>query len=345
MHLTKKEILNQDKALEKSLEYLTDKRKEIEEFFAGQEFKSLTFIGSGSSFSLCRSAAVSVKMHTGYQAQAIAAGDLMLNFNHYDRMIKDTIIIAPSRSGNTTEVVEAVKQAQRQYNTPFVSISAASGSALENLSDLNLFLPWIFDESVCQTRTVTNLYMVQLYLVAVLGQQEEIITEIRGAVNQQSKFMEQNHDRLVKVAQKGWERAVVLADSELEGIGDEAAIAFKEIPQIISNYYHILDVRHGPMVLINQSNLVIMATTPGELSYQNDLIEDLQQRKVMVVSVGEQPEEALKSDIHVQTPGFNNYGVMGIPFIYVPQIIAYYKAVERNINPDKPKDLDPWIKL
>ena len=52
-----------------------------------------------------------------------------------------------------------------------------------------------------------------------------------------------------EVAQEEWESVVVLADSELDGIASEAAIAFVEIPQVHANYYHVLDVRHGPMVL------------------------------------------------------------------------------------------------
>jgi fructoselysine-6-P-deglycase FrlB-like protein len=53
---------------------------------------------------------MSGKVRLGIPSNSFAAGDLMINFPHYRKIIRDTIIIAPSRSGSTSEVVMSVKR-------------------------------------------------------------------------------------------------------------------------------------------------------------------------------------------------------------------------------------------
>ncbi len=78
--------------------------------------------------------------------------------------------------------------------------------------------------------------------------------EIDKAITHGEQYMAQYSALAEQVAERDWNKVVILADSELEGIASEAALAFAEIPQLPANYYHVLDVRHGPMVLVDQKN-------------------------------------------------------------------------------------------
>ena len=304
----------------------------------------MTYIGSGSGYTLCRSAEMSAKIRLNLPANALAAGDLMLNFSHYTKLLKDTVIVAPSRSGSTSEVILAVKKAKEELGVPCISICAVANSELSKIADLNLEIPWAFDESVCQTRTVTNLYTANLMLIGIMADDDVMMEEIKKAIESGNGYMDEYKETLQRISVGNtWSKVVVLADSELQGIAAEGAVAFKEIPQVMSNFYHILDVRHGPMVLIDKDTLVIIATSPYGISYQQDLICDLKKRGALVVTVG--AEEAIDSDYHITLPECKNYAVYGIPFIFVPQAIGFYKAVQKGINPDLPNGLDPWIKL
>lgn len=345
MYLTEKEIFNQYEALKKTYEYFMEKAvviKGIKE----NKFNSLTFIGSGSSYCLSKSGEMSAKMQLGIPANSLAAGDLMLNFSYYDNYIRNTIMIILTRSGSTSEIMLAVKGVKDKFNIPCISICARNNSDLSNIVDLNLEIPWAFDESVCQTRTVSNLYTANLLLLAIMANNQMLIKEIKNAIDNGDKFIAQYTDSLKKIAQSSsWNKVVVLADSELQGIAEEGALAFKEISRVTSNYHHILDVRHGPMVMIDEKTLVIMASSPEGFSYQTDLINDLKGKGAKVVTIGNEDEKYNNVDLHITIPVFQNYGVRGIPFIFVVQAIAYYKAIFKGINPDVPDGLDPWIKL
>lgn len=346
MYKTEHEILNQYEALEKTCGYMLEKRSAIKDLLAKAGFKSITFIGCGSSYSLCKSAETSFKLRTGLPANSIAAGDLLINFPAYKKLIKDTLLVIPSRSGSTSEVVLAAGKAKKELGIHCISICAKERAPLGDISDLSLELPWAFDESVCQTRTVTNLYMADLMLIGLITDDKVLQKELGEAVKAGPVHIKETKDIIQKaVDTENWEKAVVLADSELAGIAEEGALAFNEICQLPSNYYHFLDVRHGPMVLVNNKTLAILACSPEDDFYQRALIKDIKEKGSVVITVSARDTGFWGSDYNVPISEYKNFGVNGIPFILVPQLLSYYKALKLGVNPDEPSGLDPWIKL
>ncbi len=342
---TKKEIFSQFDALESTYKYFSENSKKIKEFFVDNNFSSITFVGSGSSYSICESASLVAKMELGIESNAVVAGDLMLNFPQYKNILKDTILVAPSRSGSTSEVILAVKNAKDKYNIPCVSISAKKDSELSKIADLNIELPWSFDESVCQTRTVTNLYTANLLFLDLMADKSFLKSDIKKAIDYGNTYLNENKETFKNiVSEYDWHNVFVLADSQLEGIGSEGSLAFKEISRLNSYYHHLLDVRHGPMVLVNEKTLVIMATSPYGLDYQTELVSDLKKNKATVITSGLKDEKIPESDLHIDYPDVK-YPVRGIFFIIISQAVSYYKAISNNINPDEPEGLDPWISL
>ncbi len=343
---TETEIFSQYEALEKTYNCFIDKTKEINALLKNTFYRSITFIGCGSSFSLCKSASVSAALRLRIPSYSIAAGDLMLNFEHYRELLRDTLLVVPSRSGSTTEVVEAVRKVKEAQNCCCISISAKKDAVISKLSDASIEIPWAFDEGVCQSRTVTNLYTANLLLIATICGDRMLLDEISASINSGNKYIDSCKDYLKAISSGTvWDKVVILADSELAGIAEEGALAFNEISMLHSNCYHILDVRHGPMVLINDRTLTIVVNSQYGYNIQKDLISDLRRRGSKVLTVSTEHENIWGSDFNVTVDEYKNYAVMGIPFIFVPQALAFYRAIQDGINPDKPDGLDPWIKL
>lgn len=346
MYLTEKEIFGQYDSLIKTYDYFINKSEEIENFWKKRKMENIIFTGCGSSYSICRSAYISAMMRLGKFSLSVPSGDLLVNFNHYKDIIKKSMFIIPSRSGSTSEIIIVVRKAKSEYNIPCISISAKESSELEQLADLNLVIPWAFDESVCQTQTVTNLYMACLLLIGIISRDEGLLEEIKHATVAGKAYIEEYKGILKEIAVTGtWEKVVILGDSEIGGIAMEGALAFMEICRVPSNFYNVLDVRHGPMVTIDYKTLVIAALSPEEELYQKDLIQDLKHKGAMIVTLSTKKENYWGSDYNITLPMYENYAVAGIPYIFVPQAISFYKAMHMGINPDKPEGLDSWIQL
>lgn len=345
MYRTYEEITTQYDSLEKTLEYFKGMRDEIRKFMDAPRHKSITFLGCGSSYTICKSAETIFNTEFGLKANSFAAGDIMMNFPHYRKILQDSLLVAISRSGSTSEVVEVFKKA-KGLASGFISVCAREKAPLSEIADLNLEIPWAFDESVCQTRTVTSLYTSCLLLLAAYSGNDILWTEIEAAIAGGKKLMVMNLPVLEEFTKNmDWDRVIVLADSHLSGIGEEAAIAFKEICRVHSNFYHILDVRHGPMVLVDDMTLVILACTPFEPGLHTSLIADLKSRGAKVITIGPDTKFAGNSDLHIRTDSFTSYAVSGIQFIFVPQLVSYFKAVQKGVDPDSPEGLMPWIEL
>ncbi|SEO87675.1 SIS domain-containing protein [Paenibacillus sp. OV219] len=350
MSLTYEEIKQQYSALLQTYDYMLERRDSITEFVRAQGKSSVTFIGCGSSYTLSASAAFSFRLRTGFPASALAGGDLLLNADAYAPMLRDTLLITPSRSGSTSEIVEAVRLLKAQgdeASVPVLALSCVIDSALAEIADFTLTLPWAFDHSVCQTRTVTNLYTANLLLAAFLGDEEDVIADIGFAIAQGEAYMSRVEASIRAVSDYGWTNAVILADGELNGLAAEGAIALTEIAKMQAHAYHLLDVRHGPMVTIGPDTLVIAHLTNQGAEHQRKLMQDIRARGARVIAFGDATLTTLQPDVDLVLTAVSPLALpaQGIPFLFIPQIVALCSAERQGFNPDQPDGLTAWVKL
>lgn len=305
--------------------------------------RPLALLGCGSSYTIAQSGALMAKLRLNRPAEAIAAGDLLIRPALYRPLIEGTCVIVLSRSGETSEAVRGV-EALRALGIEFklLTVSCVVDSTLSRMADLAIELPWAFDAAVCQTRTVTNLYYFCAQLVAKLKGDDELVKGLDLAISGGPAFMDRAEKVLADVAKKPWTHGVVLGDAELAGLCDEAALTFKEICQLPSNYYHLLDVRHGPMVLVGPQTLVAVLLTGNELEL--DLVKDAVARDAVVVTYSDEPVE-IEGATNIPFGAKLPDPARGLPFINILQIATFLKSFETHADPDAPDGLSAWIKL
>lgn len=347
MSLTYQETKQQYAALRQTYDYMLSERERIVRFAETHAPASLTFVGCGSSYCLCESAAFSARLRAGIPSQALAGGDLLLNADRYATLVDRTLLVAPSRSGSTTEVVEAVRRLREGSRTPVISISCVAGSPLSGMADLSLELPWAFDASVCQTRTVVNLYAANLLIAAYLGRDEALIASVDAAISDGEAFMVKVEAGIRQAASFDWNNAVMLADGELKGIAAEGAIALTEIAGIQAHSFHLLDVRHGPMVVVGSDTLVIAAISGSGNEHRHNLLRDLKSRGATIIvytdNEGNVPESSV--DYAAVSGTRLDPAAQGIPLIFLAQIAALCRAERLGMDPDQPDGLAAWVEL
>ena len=136
----------------------------------------------------------------------------------------------------------------------------------------------------------------------------------------------------------------MLCDGPSDGLAEEGALAFKEISQLPGNYYHLLDARHGPIVLIGEKALVLVSVKSPACRHEQAPIRDLVKKGARVVTCSQLPLEA---------PGAENFPLGeevgsvagGLGLVALCQRISDYKARETGGDPDRPDGLDPWIEI
>lgn len=336
------EIFNQYDALNKTGNYLSENMDAILRVVGNSE--NFVFFGCGSSFSLAKSGAAIAAMYGAGKAAAVAAGDFIVNFDTYRRLVDGACLFMLSRSGRTSEMLIAAEMIRREkINCTVVSICATENAPMAALSDYSAEIPWAFDESVCQTRTVSNLYMGVAIILAERYGDKKTVRDFGRLIAGGDAFLRETDKRVEPAAKGSWKNVVVLTDGTPCGIAEEGALAFNEICMCRSNYYHLLDLRHGPMVLLNRETLVVMLMSSDEHDRQAALLDDIKRRGCYVVCVSSDKNYPA-ADIMIDIPDYC-HTVKGLALLNTIQCITLGMALAAGNDPDHPTGLDPWIKL
>ena len=341
MYNTEKEIHDELNSISKCLQLVCGKEDEILRTFSGA--RRMWFIDSGSSFCLAKSAAAMFTMRCDIPSLAVAAGDLLLHTERYLNAVKGSVVVFVSRSGMTSEVLRVYDLVAKLEGVSTVSLCANAASTLKDACDLSLCVPWAFDESVCQTRTIGSFFAALAMICALVSRDTRLQEQLKAVSRMGGALDERVLPLARQLAEKDWDHVVVLADAEAAGVMEEGALAFKEICCLNSNFYTLLDVRHGPVVMIDERTFVF-AFLESAGQTEQALLEDLRKRTGYVVSLG--PFAAAEGeDTHFDTGEITDPVAAAIPALYLLQNVALYKALKRGVDPDRPNGLSAWIRL
>lgn len=331
--------------LRKTYSYMAGQQKAWVDFYSAKLPDSLCYAACGSGHCLNHSAESSVRMRLGKAAWSVPGGDLYLNFDSYKKALANALLVTPSRSGSTSEVVAAVKRAKQAGDIRALSISLVAGAPLSSLADYALEMPWAFNAAVCQTSSIQSLYLANLMLVAQLAGDDALLDEIDRMIDRGEAYTRANEDAIRRVAEKPWDYAVLLADGEAYGLAMEGAMAFAEIAQMKANAYHLLDVRHGPAVLLDERTMVLVQVNPEGFALQQQLVCDLKRRGAVVVAFSAQALPLEGADLHVVFGMPIQQAASAMPFLYVAQALSLFRAEATGVDPDSPTGLSAWIEL
>lgn len=345
MNITLTEIKSQYRALEKTIALIKQQRDALAKFYKEASPRTIIFTGCGSSYMLSCSMRSIASVRSDIPVYALASGDLWLNSENYRPVLRGALIVSLSRSGCTSEVVNAYQTiARMNVGARFMSLACAEDTPLEKLSDYTLAMPWNFDKSVCQTRCVSNLYAAGAMVIGEIMGDKSVVEGFETLSMDGDAYLERIEPQLRQIAAGDWTHGVVLADGPFDGLAEEGALAFKEISQLPSNYYHLLDVRHGPIVLFNSQTMVIIRLSDGARKEELALVQDVIKKGARVLTV---TNERLEIDGTINFAFGKKISEIagGLPLVNLCQMLTFFKSGIVGCNPDAPDGLDPWIKL
>ena len=184
----------------------------------------------------------------------------------YDR------VVAVTRSGTSTEVLEALRQVPA--GTHRVAVTAVTGEPVDDLTDERILLDFADERSVVQTRfptTVLALARAAFGPVDSLNTVDSLIADGRQALSMALPADPADIEHLVFLG-TGW----------TVGLAHESALKVREAAQAYSESYPAMDFRHGPVAVAGRHSLVWslgdvpiemddVARSAGATAYRNGL--------------------------------------------------------------------------
>lgn len=344
MEVIKREIFTQTEALLKTQGLLMERKDELSAYLK-QPFRNFIFIGSGSSYMLSSGAAKLFNCKTDKKAIGLAAGEIMMNPVLYKELFEGSLVIAISRSGETSEVIYAIQELKKLADFRTLGILANEKCTLKDVVDVSVLIPWAHDDSICQTRNISNFYYALNMLCAFYGEDEDLEQCFSDFIKTQPEYLGKIEPDCMGIAKRDWNNVTVLADGVVSGVTCEGALAFTEISILPGEYSNLLDYRHGPIVLVNNKKLVIVLLNPTEEQHQKKMIDDLRSRGGYVITLGHKDQAVWGSDYHIALENIKRYEVWGLPFVNLCQVLAFHKALANGHDPDVPVGLNAFVQL
>src|SRR5205823_4526015 len=123
-------------------------------------------------------AAATFQELTGRPARGVPASEIWLNPRAALPQGGLALLVALSRSGETTETLRAIESFRAAGRGDVLTLSCYPGRPLTTLGDLNLVLPSGQEQSMAQTRAFSVLYLATVALAARWAERNELLSEL-----------------------------------------------------------------------------------------------------------------------------------------------------------------------
>ena len=301
------------------------------------DYEQVIFTGCGSTYYLSLAAAALYQELTGCGARAVPAGELLLNSQTILTNQK-TLLVAISRSGGTTETLKAVEKFKSEKRGEVIVISNYD-EVLSRLADINMVISKGQEESMAQTRSFTSMYVaVTAFCVRMAGRRD--LMERVSALPKSGEQLMSKYESFAKMIGENLnlDRFYFLGSGIRYGLACEVNLKMKEMTLTHSEPFHFLEFRHGPMSMVNENAAVIGMLSDVNRVHEAKVLSEMKMLGGTVTGFGEK-------DVDVQFESGIPESVRGVLYLPVLQLMAFYRSVAKNLNPDRPNNLTAVVKL
>lgn len=339
------EIQRQPRTWQQTIDTVLGRREELEQKWADLSPDEVIFIGSGTSYYISIAAALTFQEQTGILAKPVPASEIFLKPDAVIAKNKKTVIVASSRSGNTSEVVRAIEFAQNNGLAECLSITGNPDSEMAQKTAYTIVLPHIQEKSVVMTSSFTNILLACQLIAGIVSRDEAYISELKQLPSIGGKVMQQAETTGQKLGEElQYSHFIYLGLGAYFGMANEGMLKMKEMTQSFAEAFNPLEFRHGPISVLNEKCRVILLSHRSLSSYEHDVVKDVREPGANTLVIGDDLQGFDSDETFELSSGLSDKsrGVLYLPLL---QWIAYYRTLKMGLNPDKPRNLNQVVVL
>ncbi len=347
-HFMLKEIYEQPQAVRNTLRA---PRSYLENMCSVIEGSSkLYLVACGTSYHACLAGSYMLSRLAAIDAKPILASE----FSEWCGNLIDekTTLLALSQSGETADTLDAIKMALEK-GAKVLSITNVMGSSITRLSHVYIGTQAGPEVGVAATKTFTSQLAILAQLSLMLGLRRGILgaeehRALQEALLNVPKVMDfclGNVGQLVKSIALRYAYApsfYFLSRGVNVATALEGALKLKEISYIHAEGYPAGESKHGPIALIEEGFPCVFIVPKGEVRGRLlGNVMEMKTRGASIISVAEEDDEEVKafSQDFIGVPSGLPEVLSPIVYVVPLQLLAYYAAVARGNDPDKPRNL------
>jgi glucosamine--fructose-6-phosphate aminotransferase (isomerizing) len=347
-HFMLKEIMEQPLTLRNTLR-LQEHYLELMTTFLDRA-SEVFLVACGTSYHACLASTYMFSKLAFHITHPVIASEFV---EQYGKSVNiDSTILAVSQSGETADTLASVESA-RQRAATILGLTNTIGSTLTRVSRVYIGQQSGPEIGVAATKTFTSqlsvLSQLAIYLAKKRGKisQEEIdvleekVLQIPDTVETILKTQQEKIKQLAK-KYKDHTAFFFLGRGISYATALEARLKLMEIAYVPAIAFPAGESKHGPISLVEQGFPVVFICAKDDT--RRTLIGNIMEMKARgatIFAICEEDDAEIKrlADDYIEVPAGIPEVLSPIPYVVPLQLFAYYMALERGCDPDKPRNL------
>ena len=313
-----------------------------------REMDKLYVIACGSSYHVGMVAKYTLERLLRKPVEVTLASE----FRYCDPIVTDkTLALVISQSGETVDTLAAMREARR-LGARVLSIVNVVGSTIARESD-DVLYTWAGPEiAVATTKAYSTqlavIYLIGLYCAQLLGSipqdaYDGILSELQAIPDKMEEILENRSDIQYFASIYFNHPSMFFIGRNLDyAVGLEGSLKLKEISYIHSEAYAAGELKHGTISLIEPGTLVVALAGYGALFEKTmSNVVEVKSRGADVLGLTTQSRAAEMSKTADHVISVPDTHPLLLPSLEVVpmQLLAYYVALQRGCDIDKPRNL------
>lgn len=323
-HYMIKEIMEEPEVVKRLLFSLKTEQKDNFRKFVEliKSSKRIIFTAAGTSYHASL-LGVYYLHKCGKEAQTLIASE----FKHFANVDKDTLVIAITQSGETMDVIDALKYVNERGGK-IASIVNVPYSSIQRMSKISLNI--LAGQEVCVAATKS--FVNQVTLLLAIAKEFGFNINLDNMAERISQMLE-NEAEIKKIAKAIYKKndMYVLGRGLSYPVAREVALKIKEISYIHAEGMMGGELKHGTIALIEKGTPVIALISNKDYDMLSNT-KEVEARGAKIIKITNE----FDGDIKIKTTNDGKFGVLATIF---GQLLTYYIALERKLPIDKPRNL------
>lgn len=334
------EILTQQPAWEEALRVTLSQRDNIAKFFRAAAPSETLFAGCTSPHYAGIAAADFWKLACGLLAAAYPSSELVLYPDVSYFNAKNPVLVALTRSGQTTETLWAVEEFEKRLPGRTVLITCNPRSPLAETAALTIALPEFNEATIPQTRSLGGFLLAAALTGAIAANQPAALDLLQTAPALASQVLAAAEPVIQNLfRQKPYRKIFFLGGGPLLAIARDGALKTMEMAATDALAFPFMESRHGPRSIIDEETLVVGLYSRGGRRYEAQVMSEYTANH-HASTLAVVPEPGWETgQVTAVLPTGCPYpdAILGLSAMPIVQLVAYFQAMAKGLNPDQPR--------
>ena len=303
------------------------------------------FVGCGSSFYLAQIAASTWSILTGDAARAMPASEILL----FPKTLPVACqIVWVSRSGHTSEVIDAARYLKRERTTPTLAITCGTGTPLEQIATHTIRLSAADEKSTVMTRSFTSMLLALQSLAGFRAGGLEFLTALHQLPEEAEKMLPAAQQTIQSVVgSHAFADYVFLGQGPFFGVAQESMLKVKEMSCSYAQSFHTLEFRHGPKAIVSPETLLTFFLSESGFDAEVPMLHEMKELGAVTLVIANKATPAVRKsadylvELSLTVPESARAAAAVIP----GQLLGFYTGLRKGLDPDNPRNLSRVVML